>query len=419
MKTHTQNTESRITRNARLTTLVCISSGILALFAGCATYDKSTITQNHPDAGPTDTWGRAWFRPEPQKDKANILVTGHTNVTVFYATDRKPDLSLGLWKQELKRTKDSTLVYYGSSYSPKLQFGSCEVTIPMTHMTGAVERPTLYKLELSEDPKKHFTIQDLQPLSTNTFLQQFNSAIEHANDNAVLVFIHGFNVKFADAVMRTAQLTHDLRFNGASILYSWPSKGDPYPNNYMHDEDSIQVTVKHLKEFLSDVILRSKARRISLIAHSMGNRALTDVLMQFAIAGKSRQFDDVVLVAPDINEVVFREQIAPAITSTAKRITLYGSADDRALKIRTEFVGEFPRLGKFSPNIPVLPGIETVDASGIDTDLFSFRHSYFAECWRVVSDLQGLVCFKRAAQDRKLDQIRDPRGVYWKIPQSN
>ena len=33
------------------------------------------------------------------------------------------------------------------------------------------------------------------------------------------VFIHGFNVAFEDAVMRTAQIAYDLGFDGAPILY--------------------------------------------------------------------------------------------------------------------------------------------------------------------------------------------------------
>ena len=40
-----------------------------------------------------------------------------------------------------------------------------------------------------------------------------------------MVFIHGFNVPFEDAIYRTAQLAHDLDFDGAPILYSWPSRG--------------------------------------------------------------------------------------------------------------------------------------------------------------------------------------------------
>jgi esterase/lipase superfamily enzyme len=37
------------------------------------------------------------------------------------------------------------------------------------------------------------------------------------------VFIHGYNVSFDAAVKLTAQLSRDMRFPGAPILYSWAS----------------------------------------------------------------------------------------------------------------------------------------------------------------------------------------------------
>ena len=41
-----------------------------------------------------------------------------------------------------------------------------------------------------------------------------------------VVFVHGFNVNFEDAVYRTAQITYDLQFDGAPFLFSWPTSGN-------------------------------------------------------------------------------------------------------------------------------------------------------------------------------------------------
>lgn len=42
----------------RIVTSACVASAFI--LAGCASYDKSTVTQLRPESGPTDTWGRAW-----------------------------------------------------------------------------------------------------------------------------------------------------------------------------------------------------------------------------------------------------------------------------------------------------------------------------------------------------------------------
>lgn len=42
----------------RIVTSACVASAFI--LAGCASYEKSTITQHRPENGPSDTWGRAW-----------------------------------------------------------------------------------------------------------------------------------------------------------------------------------------------------------------------------------------------------------------------------------------------------------------------------------------------------------------------
>jgi esterase/lipase superfamily enzyme len=41
----------------------------------------------------------------------------------------------------------------------------------------------------------------------------------------LLFFVHGFNVSFVEAVVRGAQLAHDLEFDGDLLVYSWASMG--------------------------------------------------------------------------------------------------------------------------------------------------------------------------------------------------
>ena len=56
---------------------------------------------------------------------------------------------------------------------------------------------------------------------------------------------------------------------------------------YTVDKTNVAWTVPHLKTFLLGIAQRSHAGAIHLIAHSMGNRALTSALRELALELKS------------------------------------------------------------------------------------------------------------------------------------
>src|SRR5216110_2232101 len=59
------------------------------------------------------------------------------------------------------------------------------------------------------------------------------------------------NLKSMMIFCANAQLWFDLKFDGAAILYSWPSKGSL--SEYMADETSVEWTAPHLKKFLEEI----------------------------------------------------------------------------------------------------------------------------------------------------------------------
>ena len=75
------------------------------------------------------------------------------------------------------------------------------------------------------------------------------------------------------AARRTAQISYDLAFEGAPVFYSWPSQAKT--SAYTIDEQNIEWAQANLKGFLDEFFQRSGAQNVYLIAHSMGNRALT------------------------------------------------------------------------------------------------------------------------------------------------
>ena len=284
-----------------------------------------------------------------------------------------------------------------------LEVGTCEVSIPEEHKMGEVERPSIFRFEFNEDPTLHVVLLAVDPRPADKFFAELKSDISQSAARQTFVFIHGFNVTFEGAALRTAQLKYDLEFDGAAVFYSWPSQGGLL--DYIADETNAGWTVAHLEEFITDIARQSGAKQIHLIAHSMGNRALTGALQRLSRKLKPEElpmFNEVVLTAPDIDADVFRRDIAPAIVKTARRVTLYASSNDGALAASKKIHG-YPRAGESGENVVVVDGIDTIDVSGIDTSLLG--HTYYGDNDTVITDIVQLL--RESKPPRLRDRLRE------------
>jgi esterase/lipase superfamily enzyme len=271
----------------------------------------------------------------------------------------------------------------------RIERGICEVSIPKTHSPGELEGPSITRLEFKFDPAEHVTLRKTVRLQNDAFYEQLQAQVASSPDRELLVFVHGFNVKFEDAARRTAQMAHDLKLQGAPVFFSWPA--DQYfLLTYGKDETNVSWSAPHLKEFLLDLVHNTDARSINLVAHSMGNRALTSALrdIDLQLRDEARLFNQVVLAAPDIDADDFRDNIAPAIQRTAKQVTLYASGNDIALGA-SRFFHRNARAGDTSRGLVLVPGMHTIDVSNIDGG--PWGHSYYGASDPVLRDLHLLL----------------------------
>lgn len=303
-------------------------------------------------------------------------------------------------------------VVYGNGRGP-LELGTCTVSIPDNHVEGALEAPSIFRLEIAEDPDKHVMLRDVVRLDEEPFFDSMRRVVERSAQQSAFVFVHGYNVAFNDAARRTAQISHDLRFDGAPIMFSWPSQGGLF--QYTVDETNAQWTVPHLRSFLEKIVARSNAKTIHLIAHSMGNRALTGALREMKNSGLANMgsIREVLLAAPDIDADTFAEDIIPAIAGISRRITVYASANDRAL-IASKAVHGYPRAGDSSSGLRVVPGTETIDVSSVDLSFLG--HSYYGDNEAVLADINAILMQGKAVGERPwLDPGDRDGNVYWTI----
>jgi esterase/lipase superfamily enzyme len=272
-----------------------------------------------------------------------------------------------------------------------IRYGTAEVSIPPDHRLGNLESPSLLRLEFSPDPKKHVVLQKISVLAADDYFRLLAGSVQGAPGKSALIFVHGYNVSFADAARRTAQMTYDLQFPGAPIFYSWPSVGKT--QDYAVDETNVEWARPHLTQFLVDVLSKTNATDVYLIAHSMGNRALANSVAEVETGHPElrAKIREIILAAPDIDADTFMDEIAPRIIAAGApttHLTLYASSRDEALLASKKFHG-YRRAGDAGDLQLNLSGLEYIDASSVDTGFLG--HSYYGDNRSVISDIHYLI----------------------------
>jgi esterase/lipase superfamily enzyme len=336
-------------------------------------------------------------------------------VPVFYGTDRAR-------KDQPKR------ILYTSERARRLELGQALVTVPKTHQVPNIERPfairipyfqvTLY--EGAEDPKSHFTIKEMSVLSREQFLAKARERVDGSRsfkDQAV-VFVHGYNNTFDYALYRTAQMAYDLKFDGATFLYSWPSLGDF--SGYGYDRESSVQAEPYLRQYLELVLKETGAKEVSVIAHSMGNLPLLQVLRDLGpTLGPHVRLNQIIMAAPDIDRNVF-ENIAADLQKYGRGLTLYASANDRAMQAARRVAGGIPRAGDVPLEGPIIiEGIDTIDVTHTSLDYLALNHSIYAEKSALLNDIGLLLQTGERPPDKRipiLELIDAGKGKFWRYP---
>ena len=335
-------------------------------------------------------------------------------VPVFYGTDRV-------------RKDDPKRIAYTSDRARRLELGHALVTVPKAHQVPNIERPFAIRLfnvtlyEQAEDPKQHFTIRELKALGRDDFLALVRERVGGGRSfkDQAIVFVHGYNTAFDYALYRSAQMAYDLKFDGASFLYSWPSGGGVA--GYGYDRESATQTEPYLKEFLSLVLKDSGAKSVSVIAHSMGNLPLLNVLRDLGPSlPPDVRLNEIILAAPDVDRDVFA-YLATNIQQYGRGVTLYCSANDRAMAASRRVAGGVPRAGDVPADGPiVISGIDTIDVTQTSTDILALNHSSYAEKSALLNDIGLLLQTGERPPEKRipiLQKISTPKGDYfWRYP---
>ena len=171
---------------------------------------------------------------------------------------------------------------------------------------------------------------------------------QRARKRQVLVFVHGFNNRFDDAVFRFAQIVHDARADVVPVLFAWPSRGSVLA--YGYDRESTNYSRNALETVLRRLANDPGVDEITVLAHSMGNWLTLESLRQMAIRDKrvAPKIKNVLLAAPDVDVDLAREAFRD-MGPNRPRLSLMVSQDDNALAVSRLVWGNSTRLGAIDP----------------------------------------------------------------------
>lgn len=300
---------------------------------------------------------------------------------------------------------------YGNQRGKDVDYGVCTVSIPRKHKLGKVESPSILRFEFRYDPSKHLMVESIDHLLQESFIAELRQVMDRSVRKEALVFIHGYNVSFTDAALRTAQLAYDLEFDGPALFFSWPSQAGLF--DYTIDESNAEWASSDVADFLHLIASKTGVRSMHVVAHSMGNRALAGAFVELASKKDHRpaQYREVVLAAPDIDADLFQRRLFPAMQKSARHFTLYASSKDNALEA-SEKVHGYPRAGDSGDRLVVIPGLDTIDVSEVDTGLLG--HSYYGDNKSIITDLHSLIDRGEPPQKRPWLSVAEKKSLkYW------
>lgn len=233
---------------------------------------------------------------------------------------------------------------FGTKRSEITHFGRFEISIPPNRKPGEIKWPPRHG---KPNPAVDFlTVSQTRYAGEQDFKQVLRADLAR-NKGEMTIFVHGFNNNLPESIYRVAQFSHDLKLPGTVVDYAWPSAANPL--GYVYDRDSALFARDGLEQLIDEAV-DSGAKRVVVVAHSMGGALTMETLRSMALRGNHRALDrlgGVVLISPDIDVDVFREQ-ARSIGKLPQPFVIFGSNRDKFLRLSAGITGQTARLGSLS-----------------------------------------------------------------------
>ncbi len=310
--------------------------------------------------------------------------------------------------------QDSTTGDRSRSYEPRVSKIEQQGTIP----------PTMQILHV-EDGRLRPTPDGVQQMhaAQEALIAALSPWLEGSRRKEAIVFIHGFNNTFDDAIIRTAEGWHMAGRQGIPIAFSWPA-GSGGLRGYTQDRESGEFAGVHLKVLLVTLARCPQIEKIHVVSHSRGTDVATTALRELNAEARGHlhsgglaalllnkeassitdrrepyellKIETLVLAAPDMDMEVFAQRFfGENVIRAANRTLIYSSEEDEAIGLATWLFRSKRRLGSMHPDdIPAeyrpmfgrLTALEFISCD-VKTSGMVGSHSYVLQHPSALSDL--------------------------------
>ncbi|MCA9032159.1 MAG: alpha/beta hydrolase [Planctomycetaceae bacterium] len=309
----------------------------------------------------------------------------------------------------------------------ELHFGMTEVFLPRWRTRGSLSFPT----DEDPDPVGKIIRSGDRGLHPDDFYEHILRRVEAAKEKDVLIFVHGYNVDFHEAICRIAQMAEDMPFEGVIVAFDWNSQANTL--GYYQDKINTGRTHPAFAEVLAELRDRlPEDARLHVLAHSMGNRYTLNALELLAVyepyiglppsrfkedsffkpqfAGWERwhprgtqpkPLANVIFAAPDVHPETFQKSVG-SVMQIADHITLYCNEADFALEISRFVNGQGKdgfRIGDSRSGINGGYAMDVVRLQSVSSS-DPFGHSYYGSHPGLLTDLRLLIHAKAPIQVR-------------------
>ncbi|MXN67414.1 alpha/beta fold hydrolase [Stappia sp. GBMRC 2046] len=329
------------------------------------------------------------------------------------ATTNAPGASEHLLLVATTREKDERPgTYFNGERSQQLNYAEAVVSVPPTHQSGQIEWPA----QAPGDPAKDMVLKSASYLDgEEAFRRVLNAELAKREPQAreVVLFIHGYNTRFPEALFRFAQFYHDSSTDRVPVLFTWASRGEL--SDYVYDTNSATAARDGLERTIRD-ILASGAKRVHIMAHSMGNWVLMETIRQIKISGKpvpQEKIGLIVLAAPDLDIDVFKSQLK-RVGRPERPFIILLSKDDRALKASSIIAGGKERVGRYEDEEELAElGAIIIDLTKLEGQ-DAANHAKFAQVAAIAPQMRDALVttgFDRRSEDLSTQANGLGRGI--------
>lgn len=281
------------------------------------------------------------------------------------------------------------------------------------------------------DPGRAEATQEGKKLGSEEMFAEVQHTLRQGRD--VLIYVHGFNVSWWEAVGSAlalkAMLNHQKRSvqkkkDVLVVLFTWPSDGSALPfAAYRSDRTeaigsgfALGRGFLKLRDFLTEATRPPSKQEekngkkwepclqnINVLCHSMGNyvlqHALQRIIKQTTTSRLPRIFDNVFLCSPDVDDNVLEtDQPLSRLPEICRNVSIYYNRGDLALRGSDITKGNPDRLGTNGTANPsnLDPKVSQIDCSDIVAGLL--EHSYYLK-GRINTDIR--MSLDNVAQEAK------------------